>query len=403
MTDRTFSETDASPPRAPHRRDRPDLVASAIARLRAATDDDNAQILELMADVPMAGGLVLATRRDPDFFALYRMQRGRQALWVFDAEDGGALKGMGGFLVRDGFLDGAPTRVGYLGDLRTRGLARERLAFPQIYAHLFDRTVAETGCEHFLTGVLADNVSAIRALSSTTTKSSRRTTQPHYHLLHRFDMANVHFVGRLPRRRPTGLSVRTATVDDIPAITALLAADHRARAFGWRFDDGEFDHRLAHWPGFSLEQTFCAFADDGRLVGVTTCWDAAAVKRYRVLRYAGQMVTVKRALDVVARVSGCAPLPDPGHDFRYLYLTNLSILDNHPAVMQAIVDAIYARFARAGYHFLAFPLYDGDPLARGTRGYVVRRVPFHLYAVTSSSRARSVWQAGRPGFEMALA
>lgn|GEM_PF-524829 len=403
MTDRTSVDDDESASPASRRRDRPDLVASAIARLRVATDDDNARILELMADVPMAGSLVLATRREPDFFALYRMQRGRQDLWVFDAEDGGALKGMGGFLVRDGFLDGAPTPVGYLGDLRTRGLARERLAFPQVYAHLFDRTVADTGCEHFLTGVLADNVSAIRALSSSSTKSSRRAAQPHYHLLHRFDMANVHFVGRLPRRRPSGLRVRTATIDDLPAITALLAADHRARAFGWRFDDGEFEHRLARWPGFSLEQTFCAFADDGRLVGVTTCWDAAAVKRYRVLRYAGQMVTVKRVLDVVARVSGCAPLPDPGHDFRYLYLTNLSVLDDNAAVMQALVDAIYARFARAGYHFLAFPLYEGDPLAHGTRGYVVRRVPFHLYAVTSSSRARSVWQAGRPGFEMALA
>jgi hypothetical protein len=402
VTERTAVDVDesASPT---GRRARPDLVAGAIARLRVATDDDNDRILDLMADVPMEGGLVLATRRDPDFFGLYRMQRGHQRLFVFDDEDRGALKGMGGFLVRDGFLDGAAARVGYLGDLRTRGLARERLAFPQIYAHLFARTLDETGCEHFLTAVLAENERAIRALSSSSTKSSRRAAQPHYHLLQRFDMANVHFVGRLPRRKARGVTVRTATVNDIAAITSLLAADHRQRPFGWRFDDGEFEHRLAHWPGFALDHTFCAFADDGRLVGVTTCWDAATVKRYRVVRYAGQMVTVKRALDVVARVAGCAPLPDPGHDFRYLYLTNLSVLDDHPAVMQALVDAIYARFARAGYHFLAFPLYEGDALARGTKGYVVRRVPFHLYAVTSSARARSDWQAGRPGFEMALA
>jgi hypothetical protein len=402
VTERITGDVDESASRTTRRRERPDLVAAAVARLRVATDADNSRILDLMAEVPMAGSLVVATRREPDFFALYRMQRGSQKLWVFD-DDGGSLKGMGGFLVRDGFLDGASARVGYLGDLRIRGLARERLAFPQVYAHLFARTVEETGCEHFLTGVLADNVAAIRALSSSSTKISRRAAQPHYHLLHRFDMANIHFVGRLPRRRPTGLRVRTATADDIPAMTTLLAADHRARAFGWRFDDGELEHRLAHWPGFTLDHTFCAFADDGRLVGVTTCWDAAPVKRYRVLRYAGQMVTVKRALDVVARISGCAPLPDPGHDFRYLYLSNLSVVGDHPAIMQALVDAIYARFARAGYHFLAFPLYDGDPLAGGTKGYVVRRVPFHLYAVTSSSRARTAWQTGRPGFEMALA
>jgi hypothetical protein len=402
VTERTAVDVDENASPMTRRRGRPDLVAAAIARLRVATDNDNAAILDLMADVPMAGSLVLATRRDPDFFALYRIQRGHQRLWVF-GDDGGALKGMGGFLVRDGFLDGAPGRVGYLGDLRTRGLARERLAFPQVYAHLFARTVEETGCEHFLTGVLADNVAAIRALSSSSSKSGKRAAQPHYHLVQRFDMANVHFVGRLPRPKVRGVVVRTATVDDVAAIASLLAADHRQRPFGWRFDDGEFEHRLARWPGFALDHTFCAFADDGRLVGVTTCWDAAPVKRYRVLRYAGQMVTVKRALDVVARLSGLAPLPDAGHDFRSLYLTNLSVLDDSPVIMQALVDAIYARFARAGYHFLAFPLYEGDPLARGTKGYVVRRVPFHLYAVTSSSRARTEWQAGRPGFEMALA
>lgn len=385
------------------RRARSDLVAAAIARVRRATADDNDRILDLMADVPMEGGLIVATRRDPDFFALYRIQRGEHRLWTFDDDDGLALKGMGGFLIRDGFLDGAPARVGYLGDLRTRGLARERLAFPQIYANLFQRTVDDTGCEHFLTGVIADNERAIRALSSTSTKSARRAAQPHYHLLQRFDMANVHFVGRLPRRRVPGLTVRIATVDDVPAITSLLANDHRQRPFGWRFDEGEFEHRLATWPGFSLDETFCAFDDRGRLMGVTTCWDAAAVKRYRVVRYAGQMVTVKRALDVVGRVAGTAPLPDPGQDFRYFYLTNLSVKDDNPVVMQALVDAIYARHARAGFHFFAFPLYAGDPLARGLKGYMVRRMPFHLYAVTSSSRARSDWQSGRPGFEMALA
>lgn len=391
------------PPQAdarPGRADRADLAAAAIARLRVASHADNDRILELMGDVPMEGSLAVATRRDPDFFAFYRLQRGEQRLLVFDTEDGGPLKGMGGFLIRDGYLDGGVTRVGYLGDLRTRGLIRERLAFPQVYAHLFDQIVRETGCEHFLTGVIADNARAIRALAST---KAHRRPQPHYHLLHRFDMANIHFVGRLPRRRQTGVHVRTATLDDVTAITSLLAADHRQRAFGWRFDDGEFEHRLATWPGFSLDDTVCAFDDAGRLVGVTTCWDASPVKRYRVLRYAGSMVTVKRALSVVARVSGCAPLPEPGHDFRSFYLTNLSVLEDQPAIMQALVDTIYARFARNGFHFFSFPLYEGDPLAGGTKGYLVRRMPFHLYAVTSSSKARREWQGGRPGFEMALA
>ena len=392
----------------PAKQRKTDLVATAIARARIATVDDNAAILELMADVPMQGNLALATQRDPDFFALYDLQRGRNVLWVDDAADG-RLAGMGGILVRDGFLDDVAMPVGYLGDLRTRGFVRERLAFPQVYAHLFHRAVEQTGCEHYLTAILADNAAAAKALTSSSSSagssssSSKRRPQPHYHPLTSFDMANVHFLRKHTARPTPGLTVRRAVVDDLPAITALLAADHEKRPFGWRFDDGEFEHRLAHWPGFTLHETFLVHDDTGVLRGVCTCWDTSAVKRYRVLRYGGQMLWVKRGLSLLSSLTGTAPLPDVGHDFRYFYLTNLSIVDDDPRVFQALVDAVYAAHVDDGFHFFAFPLYPDDPLAAGTRGYFVRRVPFQLHAVTSSSRRRTDWPGGRPGFEMALA
>ncbi len=378
--------------------------AAALARLRVAGDADNARVLDLMGDVPMEGNLAIATERDPDFFALYRMQRGDNRLWVYDSEDGGPLKGMGGVLVRDGVLDGISQPVGYLGDLRTRGVLRERLAFPDVYASLFQRTVDETGCQAFLTGILADNQAALRALASS---KASRSPQPHYALLRRFDMANIHFVGRLPRgerwRRRRGATVSVATDDDVPAIVKRLTDDHAARPFGWRFDDGEFEHRLKHWPGFSLANTFVARNDHGDVVGVVTCWDAAPVKRYRVQRYRGQMLWVKRALQALAAVTGNAPLPEVGAPFRYFYLTNLSVKDDDADVFAAIVDAVYAAYATAGFHFFAFPIYEGDAMASGVSGYMMRRVPFHLYAVTASSVARQSFPAGRPGFEMALA
>lgn len=392
----------------PQQQRKSDLVAAAITRARIATIDDNSAILELLADVPMQGNLALATRRDPDFFALYELQRGRNVLWVDDAADG-RLAGMGGILVRDGFLDDKAVPVGYLGDLRTRGFVRERLAFPHVYAHLFHRAVQDTGCEHYLTAILADNAAAAKALTSLSASSSsssskkKRRPQPHYHLLTAFHMVNVHFLRKRTVKPTPGLSVRRAVVDDLPAITALLAADHAKRPFGWRFDDGEFEHRLAQWPGFTLNDTFLVHDDNGVLRGVCTCWDASPVKRYRVLRYGGQMLWVKRGLSLLSSLTGTAPLPAVGHDFRYFYLSNLSIVNDDPRVFQALVDAVYAAHADCGFHFFAFPLYPNDPLAAGTRGYFVRRVPFHLHAVTSSSRRRSDWPAGRPGFEMALA
>src|SRR5690242_9633097 len=85
---------------------------------RLARAEDGPAVLDLFGDVPMQGELVLATDRGPDFFSLYRMQKGRAELWLHESQ--GRLDAMGAMLFRDGWLDGAPARVGYLGDLRAR-------------------------------------------------------------------------------------------------------------------------------------------------------------------------------------------------------------------------------------------------------------------------------------------
>src|SRR5687768_12470588 len=124
---------------APEKRGRVDEVLDGA---RLATRADNALLVELMAHVPMEGTLAVATRRDPDFFALYDLQRGSAHVLAYDD---GRVAGMGAALVRDGTLDGVPRRIGYLGDLRVRGAGRARRAFPLAYARFFADVVDETG------------------------------------------------------------------------------------------------------------------------------------------------------------------------------------------------------------------------------------------------------------------
>lgn len=372
------------------------MVSEALANVRRASPTDNDLLVELMAHVPMEGSLSVSTRRDPDFFALYAMQRGSAHGFVYDD---GKMAGMATALVRDGYLDGRAGPVGYLGDLRIRGVSRARRAFPFLYGKFFQDICDETGCDSYLTGVLASNTIA---LSSLTARKKGRDAQPYYHPLRSFEMASVQLV--LPRRARTirGVDVTMATAADVPALASFLAADHRRRPFGYRFDDGELEHRLAHWPGFALANTLVARAS-GRIVGVCTAWDSAPVKRYRVMRYGREMLAIKRAIDVASLVLRCPRLPREGEDFRSLYLANLSIADDSPVVLRALLEHVYALAWRSRVHFFSLPLYENDPLAPALAGFVVRRLPFHLYAVTSSAKPRTDWPSGRPGFEMALA
>jgi hypothetical protein len=250
----------------------------------------------------------------------------------------------------------------------------------------------------FLTAVMATNSSALQALVR---RKASRAAQPHYTLLRRFSTVSVQFVLRR-KPRPSPYTVRRATPEDVPAMTALLDADHRSRPFGYRYDLGELEHRLARWPGLEVGRSYLAFDPNGRLVGCTSVWDPSAVKRYRVLAYRGGMRWVRLGFDAMATVVGAPRLPAPGQDFRYFYLCNTSIAGEDPAIFRALLERVYADHHGQGFHFFSLYLGDEDPLAPALKGFLLRRLDFHLYAVTPASRPRDQFPPGRTGFEIAL-
>ena len=369
-----------------------------MVTLRLAQPTDNAALLELFAHVPMAGSLALVTRRDPDVFALYDIQRGLRECWVYADDD--RLSGMGTVLVREGWLDGHACRVGYLGDLRGRFAVRRQRGLARLYGEIFEGVRQRYGCNVFLTAVLASNAVAIHSLAR---RRPERLSQPYYHLLRRFAAVSVHFTRRrLASTRP-GVWVRHATETDIPALSALLDTDHRGRPFGYRFDTGELAHRLAHWPGLTLEHTYLAHDRHGQLLGCASAWDPSSLKSYQVEAYRGSMIWAKHGLNLLAALCRTPRLPEPGARFRAFYLCNVSIRDEHPVILRALLEHIYADFHPRGYHFFMVNMYEDDPLAPALRGFCRRSLAFHLYAVTSSSAPQTVYPRGRPGFEMVLA
>ncbi|MGV3623034.1 MAG: hypothetical protein ACO1OB_19600 [Archangium sp.] len=361
---------------------------------RLATPADNAACLELFGAVPMRGELVLSTRREPDFFSLYSMQKVDAYTYVGDDERGG-LVGMASALVRDGFLDGNPARVGYLGDLRVK-FDRGR-HFGKFFGEFFEQLCAQTKCDTYITSILSSNRAALNAL---TRRKGKRTHQPYYSKLQTIDAVSV----QLTRARTpsTNVKVRSALASELPQLMDVLAQQHRSRPFGYRYDEGELQHRLAHWPGFSLDETLVAF-DGETILGCCTVWDPSPVKRYRVHAYEGSMKWVKRGFNLAASIARWPRLPEPGGEFSYAYLTNVVVRDESPTVFRALLEHAYARLQPKGFHFFTFELDEGDPLTSALRGFMVRKLGFTLFGVTPASVARTTWQSGRTGFEMALA
>jgi hypothetical protein len=367
-----------------------------MSPVRLATPRDNAALLELFSEVPMQGELVLSSQRSPDYFALFELQRGTTEVWVH--EEGGRLDAMGTLHVREGWMEGQPFRVGYLGDLRARFSARRSRGLARFYGPILEEAAGRHGVGAFLTAVMATNAAALQALVR---RKASRASQPHYTLLRRFSAVSVQFMLRR-RPRPSPYTVRRATPQDVPAMAALLDADHRARPFGYRYDLGELEHRLERWPGLAVERCYLAWDPEGRLVGCTSAWDPAAVKRYRVLAYRGGMRWMRLGFDALATVTGAPRLPAPGQDFRYFYLCNTSIAGEDPAIFRALLEQVYADHHGQGFHFFTLYLGEEDPLAPALTAFLLRRLDFHLYAVTPASNPRDAFPPGRTGFEIAL-
>ena len=368
------------------------------ADVRAATPADNAQLCALFKSTPMESDLVLSVERDPDYFALYRLQGPDHEVTV--AEVGGEIAGTATSVARDGFLDGRRTRVGYAGDLRLSSKLRGGFFLGRTFADGFREHCERYGCEVMYTAIFASNELAIRALVR---RSKRFPDKPVYRPWLDYDILNVMFTWRR-KPRPSAFDVRPATDADLGAVAELLARDHAQRPFGYCFDEALLRERIATWPDFGVENFYLAFAGE-TLVGVAAPWDAHAVKRFRVLAYRGGMRWARRGFNLAARLGRFTPLPPPGDLLRYCYLTHVSVRDDDPAVFAALLDRIYADLHGKGYTFLTAYRGPHDPLAPAFERYRCIPFPAKLFTVSLPGTRYAEWDPGpgRPGFELAFA
>ncbi len=291
-------------------------------------------------------------------------------------------------------------RVGYAGDLRLSPKVAGGFLLGRNAARLFDEASTALGCEMMLTSIIASNTAAERALVR---RSRRFKDKPFYQKLQDFRILNVQFTWRR-KPRPTPLRVRTATEADMERISSLLATDHWQRPFGYVFSPDELRRRLRRWPGLEIGHFYLAETAAGELRGVTAPWDPQPVKRTRVLGYNGRMKWIRRSFNLAARLGRFSPLPPAGEVFRYFYLSHLSVVDEDPATMAALVDRIYADFHGRGYHFFTIDLGPDDPLAPAYDRFRTTSLPARLYLVSKPGSPYNTFtlDGRRPGLEIAL-
>ena len=367
---------------------------------------DNGELLEFFHGIPLAHEKdAVRYYRGHDFFSLPKARGDRLLVFIL-RDDSNAIKGTATATFRPGMIHSERTCVGYVGDLRIalhRKLIHEWRSF---FADLirYSPHMAATGyCRHYQTALMDTNrISQINLVD-------HGIHNVEFEKLAGYHMLNI--LGKTPLIYLNPFS--TWTIDnpapgEMPEIIEILQQDHNARAFGhiWA---AEHQHRMQHWPSFSLNNYLAIRDDRGNLLAATWIWNPSTAKQMKIS-------CVPRTIRWFARASHWLPglyLPStPGSDevLKVLYLGPVSFCtalspETKLGIFRQIVRSVYEQHHH-NIHMLSYCDWKNENHARALKGYITSRIPMSLYSIHSSYHERPaghpVEGLPSPNFNMAL-
>jgi hypothetical protein len=327
-------------------------MRGGVITMAPAMPADEPALRRLLRETPIAGALSLSFEREPDLLHAAAIEGDRHR-FVAGRDGEGRIVGMAARSVRELWVNGAPARVGYLGQLRAAGAGRGRIrAMRDGFALLAaDRRPGELPFD--LTSVVLDNAPARRLLEAGV--AGFPTYRPLGELV---TLALVPSAGRTLRR--SGVTLQRGSPDRLGEIAELLGAEGSRRQFAERVTPG----RLA-CPSRSRGLSpgdFHLAVRDGRLAGCAALWDQRAFKQTVVRGYSRGLALARPLLALAGPVLGLPRLPPVGAPLAAAFLAFVAVPGEDPEILDALLGSALADARARGLDQLLFARAAADPL-----------------------------------------
>ncbi len=319
-----------------------------------AVHDDDADIRALLRRVPMRGDLQMGFGREPSCFACPEPAGCAERLLV--ARRDGRLVGVGAWTVREAWLGGQRSRVGYLHGLRLEpGLKGSLRVLREGYAFLATE-IQGVDASLWFTSIDAANTRARRVLES------RLTGLPHY-------TAAADYLTRVfavPAR--AGARARCGTGSGIgrgigsrEEITDFLNREAARHDLALTWDDARW--QALERSGYS-EKDVVVVLDGGDLVAVAGVWDQRAWRQVIIHGYPRWMRIARPLYDRVGSLFGWPPLPKVGKAAPLGQIFPFAVAEGCEDALPRLMRGVEAVARRRGIDWLALGLDATAPLWR---------------------------------------
>lgn len=342
-------------------------------RFELAGCTDDLSLRELLANTPMLGRIAVAFGREPNFFEAAAVEGPFRQVLVARDVHAARIVAMGSRSIRMRFVNGHPEPIGYLSALRIHPQHRSGTILARGYTFLRELH-ADQRTKLYLTTVAADNGTAQAALIP------GRAGLPAYHF------AGVYHTFMLPFRKPrvrkprAGVSVRPATLIDLPAVIDFLNSVGSQRQFFPQYREEDFSPEEGTLPDLQAADLLLAYRD-GRLAGSLGAWDQQRLRQIVVHGYTTCVRWTRPLYNLWAHWSSGLYLPNPGEPLPFRAAALSVVENNDPEVFDELLRETLVRKNPERCTCLLFGMHESDPLLPIVLAYRCRSYETHLYLV----------------------
>jgi hypothetical protein len=319
-------------------------------RFERATRADEPDIRALVGGLVMPGSVHVRFEREPDYFLGTTIQGDPCDVLIARHLPDDALAGVMVRAERLVYLNGAPERVAYIGQIRIAPRYQGRWLMQRAVLELSQLRDTTLPCF----GVIAtDNPTALGSIAGRRPPGAPRLER----VAHLRSLAYVLHDGR--HRRHATLPVEPCAYDSLDELVAFLRRCGPGRQFFPVVERGHLTDGQ-HYRGLRLRDLQLV-RRDGAIVGVLGAWDQRSFKQEIVDGYAPRLRRLRPGYDLLASILGGERLPRPGEPIRTAFGALRCVADDDPDVLDALISAAREQAWRQDQAFLMVGFDDRDP------------------------------------------
>jgi len=370
---------------------------SAVARdfsLRDATPADNGALIELAASCPMNGEMSVRMDRGPDFFALNKLEGDRWNVAV--ADRAGKVVGCIAISERNVYVNGRPTRTGYVGDFKVHPAHRDTRVADALSLGAESWCGSLPPAAPLLITVLAGNRAMERRLSGPRGVAS----------FQKVGTIRTHSVPMLWRRREshrTSVRLAPARWRDLDEMVALWNTVAPLRQLAPVLSARPLADWIQKAPGLDISSYRLARTARGELVGFLAVWDQRSFKQLTVVGYSRRMNAARLAFNSLCPFVGVERLPVTGSPLECVTVAHICAPADRSDVLRALLTSAYNELRGTRCSFMNVGLDTRDPLSEAMTGFLAQPTDVNAYMMKIRSGVVSEPLDSRPiHYEIAL-